>query len=161
MKFVGGFIDESGDIAELNVDDGVDKFLLRLDKWYKKDDISAQYDTWTKFVTYQTQHGVSIDSYISEFTKRNNAMKKFKSTISGSILAFMLLDNAGLDYKDKQLVLTGVSFEDESKMLELMQKSLKKYCSSQEVFSGNSQACSTGAKVSSISIKSELVFKTK
>ena len=87
--------------------------ILRLDKWYKKDDISAQYDTWTKFVTYQRQHGVSMDSYISEFMRRNNEMKKFKSTISGSILAFMLLDNVGLDFKDKQLVLTGVSFEDE------------------------------------------------
>ena len=85
--------DESDNLDDLNADDGVKKLILRLDKWYKEDDISAQYNTWRKLITYERQHGVSMESYISEFTRRNNAMKKFKSTIYGSILAFMLLDN--------------------------------------------------------------------
>ena len=153
--------DESDNLDDLNADDGVAKLILRLDKWYKQDNISAQYNTWRKVIAYDRKQGVSMESYISEFTRRYITLKKFKSTISGGILAFILLDNAGLDYKDKQLVLTGVSFEDESKMLDQMEKSLMKYCSSQEIFSGNSQACSTDANASSITIKSEPIFKTE
>ena len=63
--------DEWGDLEELKVDDGVDKLILRLDKWYKEDDISAQYNTWRKLITYERKHGISMESYISEFTRRN------------------------------------------------------------------------------------------
>ena len=35
--------EESGSIEELNVDDGIDKLITRLDKWYKEDNLSAAY----------------------------------------------------------------------------------------------------------------------
>ena len=153
--------EESGDIGELNADDGVDKLIVRLDKWYKKDNLSAAYDAWTKFDTCKKLHDATMDHYISEFMRRNNEMKKYNVKIPNSILAFKLLDNASLDFKDKQIALTAVSFEDEEKILDLMQQSLKKFFSSQEAFSDNSQACSTAANASSITIKSEPVFNTE
>ena len=69
--------DESDNLDDLNADDGVKKLILRLDKWYKEDDISVQYNTWRKLITYERQHGVSMESYISEFTRRNNASPQF------------------------------------------------------------------------------------
>ena len=137
------------------------KLIVRLNKWYKKDNLSAAYDAWTKFDACKRLHDVTMDNYMSEFMRRNNDMKKYNVKIPNSILAFMLLDNAGLDFKDKQLAVTGVSFEDEDKMLDLMQKSLKKSFSSQDIFSDISKACSTGANASSITIKSEPSFKTE
>ena len=38
---------------DLNADDGVKKLILPFDKWYKQDDISAQYNTWRKVITYE------------------------------------------------------------------------------------------------------------
>ena len=35
-------LEESGSIEELNVDDGVNKWIIRLDKWYKEDDLSDE-----------------------------------------------------------------------------------------------------------------------
>ena len=98
--------EESGDIGELNADDGVDKLIVRLDKWYKKDNLSAAYDAWTKFDTCKKLHDATMDHYISEFMRRNNEMKKYNVKILNSILAFKLLDNASLDFKDKQIALT-------------------------------------------------------
>ena len=66
--------DESDNLDDLNADDGVKKLILRLDKWYKQDDISAQYNTWRKLITYERKHGISMESYISEFSRRNNTL---------------------------------------------------------------------------------------
>ena len=116
--------DESDNLDDLDADDGVEKLILRLDKWYKQDNVAAQYSSWRGMIGYERKQGETMASYISEFTRRYISLKKFKSTISGGNVAFILLDNAGLDYKDKQLVLTGVSYEDESKMLDQMEKSM-------------------------------------
>ena len=139
--------EESGDIAELNVDDGVDKLILRLNKWYKDDDLTSAYNAWTTFDTYKKIYDVTMDNYISEFMRRNNELTKHDVKIPKSILAFKMLDNAGLDFKDKQIALTAVSFDDKDKILDLMQTSLKKFFGSQEVLSRNSSAC--GAVASS------------
>ena len=151
--------DESDNLDDLDADDGVDKLILRLDKWYKQDNVAAQHCSWREMIGYERKKGETMASYISEFTRRHIALKKYKSTISGGNVAFILLDNAGLEYNEKQLVLTGVSYEDESKMLDQMEKSLMKYCGNQDIFSGNSQACSTNVNASSITVKSEPVFK--
>ena len=151
--------EESGSIEELNVDDGVAKLITRLDKWYKEDDLSAAYGAWTNFDTYKKIYDVTMDNYISEFMRRNNELTKHDVKIPNSILAFKMLDNAGLDFKEKQIALTAVSFDDKNRMLELMQQSLKKFFGSQEVFSEKLSACSAVASnMPSIAIKSEPVY---
>ena len=154
--------EESGSIDELNVDEGVEKLITRLDKWYKENDLSAAYGAWTKFDAYKKTYDVTMDNYISEFMRRNNDLKKHDVKIPNSILAFKMLDNAGLDFKDKQMALTAVSFDDKEKMLELMQQSLKKFFGSQEVFLENSSARGAGASnMPSITIKSEPVYNAE
>lgn len=49
-------------------------------------------------------------------------MGKYKVSIPKYILAFKLLDNAGLEVKDKQIVLTAVSFSDPDKMFDSIQQ---------------------------------------
>ena len=154
--------EESGSIDELNVDDGVEKLITRLDKWYKENDLSAAYGAWTKFDAYKKTYDVTMDNYISEFMRRNNELKKHDVKIPNSILAFKMLDNAGLDFKDKQMALTAVSFDDKEKMLELMQQSLKKFFGSQEVFLENSSARGADASnMPSITVKSEPVYNAE
>ena len=151
--------EESGPIGDLNVEGGVKELIIRLNKWYKQDDLSAAYAAWTNFDTYKKIYDVTMDNYISEFMRRNNELTKHDVKIPNSILAFKMLDNAGLDFKDKQIALTAVSFDDKEKMLELMQQSLRKFFGSQEAYSGNSSACSAVASnMPSITIKSEPVY---
>ena len=156
--------DESGDIEELNCVDGVDILITRLDKWYKKDNLSAAYDAWTKFDNCKKAGDTTMDEYISEFRRRNNDLKKYKVSIPNCILAFKMLDNANLDVKEKQIALTAVSYDDETVMLDLMEQSLKKFFGSQEVFAMKKSAVSVSdstASSQSVIIKSESVCNTE
>ena len=93
----------------LSTDDGVKILLEILDKYYKKDDLSEAFESWSKFVSCIRVDGVTIDNYISEFYKRYNELKKFVE-LPKAITGLILLSNAGLDAKEKQMVLRAVSF---------------------------------------------------
>lgn len=124
---------EEVNIDELTNDDGMKVLLRHLDKWYKKDEMSAAYEAWTRFDNYTKEKEDAMEKYILEFVKRNAVLEKYKVSIPKCILAFKLLDNAGLEIKDKQIVLTAVSFSEPEKMFDSMQQALKKFLGSQEV----------------------------
>ena len=96
-------------MKQLAVDNGVEILLKHLDKWYKRDEMSAAYEAWTRFDSYKKLNDESMEKYILEFVKRNTVLGKYKVDIPKSILAFKLLDSAGLEVKDKQIVLRAVS----------------------------------------------------
>ena len=147
--------EESGPIEDLNQESGVDILITRLDKWYKKDNLSAAYDAWTKFDGCKKTGDISMEEYISEFRRRNNELKKFKVSIPNCILAFKMLDNASLDLKEKQIALTAVAFDDDAKILDLMEQSLVKFFGSQELFA-------TGVSSSpAVEVKSEPILSTE
>ena len=52
--------EESGPIGDLNVEGGVKELIIRLNKWYKQDDLSAAYAAWTNFDTYKKIYVVTI-----------------------------------------------------------------------------------------------------
>ena len=114
-------------ISELNTEDGMKKLIENLDKWYKKDELSSAYASWSNFYKYKRSQDCSIETYILEFLKRYKAMKKFKIEIPNCVLAFILLDCAGLEQRDKKLVLTAVNFEESDKLLDQMSAALKKF----------------------------------
>ena len=116
------------DIAELHAEDGLTKLIEHLDKWYKKDELSGAYESWSKFYKYKRTEDCAIETYILEFLKRYKVVKKFKIEIPNSVLAFILLDCAGLEYRDKQLVLTAVNFNEPDKLLDQMSSALKFFC---------------------------------
>ena len=88
---------EEVNIDDLAKDDGVQALLGQLDKWYKKDEMSAAYEAWTRFDSYKKGREDTMEKYILEFVKRNTALEKFKVSIPKCILAFKLLDCAGLE----------------------------------------------------------------
>ena len=144
------------DITELHADDGLTKLIENLDKWYKKDELSGAYESWSKFYKYKRNEDCAIEAYILEFLKRYKVVKKFKIEIPNSVLAFILLDCAGLEYRDKQLVLTAVNFNEPDKLLDQMVSALKKFFGAQ----GASAKFGVSSS-SSISIKPEPVYATE
>ena len=144
------------DISVLHADDGMKILIENLDKWYKKDELSSAYESWSNFYKFKRNEECSIEAYILEFLKRYKAVAKFKIEIPKCILAFILLDCAGLEHRDKQLVLTAVNFADPDKLLDQMSSALKKF------FGAQGASASLGDNSSSaISIKPEPVYTTE
>lgn len=152
---------EEVNIEELASDDGMKTLLQHLDKWYQKDEMSAAYEAWTKFDTYKKEKESTMEKYILEFVKRNAVLSKYKVVIPNCILAFKILDNAGLEIKDKQIVLTAVSFSEPDKMFDSMQQALKKFFGSQEVLSLGANRTIGLSENSAIVVKSEPIFNTE
>lgn len=150
------------DIVTLNTEDGMKILIEHLDKWYKRDELTGAYEAWTKFDSYRKEKQDSMEKYILEFDKRSRVLNKFKVTIPNCILAFKLLDCAGLDIKGKQIVLTAVTFSEPDRMYELMKLALRKFFGSQEVLSLDSTAAVGGnSGMSAVIVKSEPVFNTE
>ena len=147
------------EITNLNTDDGMTRLIDQLDKWYKKDQLTGAYEAWTKFDCFRKDGNNSMEKYIEDFDKRSRALNKYKITIPNSILAFKLLDCAGLEVKDKQIVLTAVTFTEPEKMYDLMKSALRKFFGSQEVLSlCSGSAISSNSDSQAVTIKPEPVY---
>ena len=68
-----------------------------------------------------------MDVYVMDFEKLYNKTKKFKMELPEAVRAFKLLDGAGLDQKDRQLVLTGVDYKQTDALFKQMGSALKKF----------------------------------
>ena len=55
--------DESDNLDDLDADDGVKKLILRLDKWYKQDNVAAQYSSWRGMIGYERKQGETMARY--------------------------------------------------------------------------------------------------
>ncbi|CAC5379710.1 unnamed protein product [Mytilus coruscus] len=97
------------DPSDLNVDEGVDKLITELDKLFEKDKIDQAYAAYTVFDQFHRGEDVSMSDYITEFEQRYNKCKKYDMGLPDAILAFKLLDNAGLSQSYRQLALTACS----------------------------------------------------
>lgn len=103
------------DKAKLNDKDGM-KFLLEaLDKVFKRNEIDILYTQYSNFEKLERQKDQNISEYIVEFERQYNKMKSKAMALPEAVLAFKLLDKAGLDQRDKQLALTAcaqINFEN-------------------------------------------------
>ena len=147
---------DQDELDKLSTDDGVKILLEILDKYYKKDDLSEAFESWSKFVSYLRVDGVTIDNYISEFYKRYNELRKFVE-LPKAITGFILLSNAGLDAKEKQMALTAVSFTDKEKILDQTKAALLKFFGCAAIASHGKSLAGDASLV----IKSEPVFNTE
>ena len=95
--------------GDLNVDEGVAKLISELDKLFEKDKVDQAYAAYTRFDKYERETSVKISEYIIEFEQRYNRCKKYEMVLPDTILAFKLLDNAGLNQSDRHLALTACS----------------------------------------------------
>ena len=91
---------------ELHKEDGTDKLFAKLDEIFKKDELDGAYEAYYKFEHFTKSEDISMMAYIVEFEQLNARVKKFNMTLPDSVLGFKLLDNSGLDKKDRQIVLS-------------------------------------------------------
>ena len=102
-------------IDTLNVDDGVDNLIAELDKVFEKDKKDQAYSAYRAFDTYKRLDSVKMCDYIIQFEQNYNNCKGFQMTLPDAVLAFKMLDNAGLTESERQLALTActsIKFED-------------------------------------------------
>lgn len=94
--------------ADLNKDDGIATLLKTLDKVFEKEKIDNSYEAYKMFDKY-ARTNEAISEYIVEFERRYNRCKKFEMPLPDAILAFKLLDGAGLDLRERQMAMTACS----------------------------------------------------
>ncbi|VDI81921.1 Hypothetical predicted protein [Mytilus galloprovincialis] len=94
---------------DLNVDEGVDKLIIELDKLFEKDKTDQAYAAYTAFDKYHRESSIKMCDYIIEFEQKYNKCKKYDMPLPDAILAFKLLNNAGLGESDRHLALTACS----------------------------------------------------
>ena len=108
------------DQADLIKDDGVDSLITRLDKIYKKDELSQKFSCLEDFESYKRPESLSIRDYVVEFEKRHFKVKSYKIIVSDDLLGFRLLKAANLSARDEQLIkatVTDIKFEEVKTML--------------------------------------------
>ena len=97
------------DPDKLNVEAGVTFLITELDKLFEKDKVDETYSAYTAFDKYKRESTKDMSDYIINFEQRYNKCRKYEMTLPDTVLAFKLLDNAGLSQSDRQLALTACS----------------------------------------------------
>ena len=138
------------DPSKLNVDAGVTFLISELDKLFEKDKVDETYSAYTDFDKYQRESNKNMSEYIINFEQKYNKCKKYEITLPDTVLAFKLLDNAGLSQNNRQLALTACSYL----RFNTMKAALK--C----IFSTNSSLLESGT-ASAITVKEESAFVTE
>ena len=94
---------------KLNADNGVETLISELDKLFLKNKVDMTYETYSAFDKFHREENMNISDYIVEFEQRYNKCKKYEMKLPSIILAFRLLDHAGLSQTDRRLALTACS----------------------------------------------------
>ena len=137
--------------ADLAKDTGMDTLIKELDKVFLRDDKDKAYEAYRDFDIFRKSESMSMTDYIVEFDKRYSKSKKHDMALPEAVLAFRLLDNAGLSTKDRQLALTASSDLNYLSMKSALQR----------IFGDG--ACSGGSNIvtNAITVKQEPVFFTQ
>ena len=96
-------------VLELNSDiisekDDVDKIIARLNKIYKKDELTEKYDTLELFEKYKRQSNTTIRNFLTEFEKHFHKTRSYENVMPDDLLAYCLIKSANLTTRDEQLV---------------------------------------------------------
>ncbi|VDI16939.1 Hypothetical predicted protein [Mytilus galloprovincialis] len=130
--------------ADLAKEDGMAKLITQLDKAFLRDDKDKAYEAYKNFDTFVKTENLSMSDYIIEFDKRYSKSKKYDMTLPEAVLAFKLLDNAGLSSRDKQLALTASSDVKYTSMKSALQRIFGERMSGPSEITGN---CSNKASL--------------
>ena len=137
------------DPVKLNADDGVKFLVTELDKLFEKDKVDQTYSAYTDFDKCRRESTMDMSEFIINFEQKYNKCKKYAMTLPETVLAFKLLDNAGLSQTDRQLALTACS----DLKFDTMKSALNR------IFATKSSLLESG--VSAIAIKEESAFVTE
>ena len=76
--------------------DGVSKIIKRLNKIYRKGELSQKYNALEAFQTYKRKGSTSMGDFLTEFEKRLHKTRTYGTTMSDDLLAYHLLKAANL-----------------------------------------------------------------
>ena len=113
-------------LDHLKRDDGLDTLLRFLDEHLKKDDLADSFEKFEKFEDFQRHDSMSITEYFASFDSRYRKIEKLNMTLPSEILAFKLLKKSNISKEEKNLVLTGIDYENKATLYDQAKKSLKK-----------------------------------
>ena len=88
MTFLIKFFEQLA-ITDLKAENGFETLSAFLDRESQKDDISANYDTFSDFEEFRRSPDQSIHEYITKFDQLYNRIAKSKMNVPSSILALM------------------------------------------------------------------------
>ena len=97
----------------LNAVDGIRNLLNVLDPIFQRNETDILYSLFKQFESFE-RGDKSISEYIIDFERIYNLLKNKEMALPEAVLAFKLLEKAGLDTKEKQLALTAcniINFE--------------------------------------------------
>ena len=134
-------------MEDLKSDDGVKKLIKFMDNLFKKDELSEGYEIFSDFERFKRSPTMTMDTYSMEFDKLYNKTKKFAVVLPESVKAFKLLEGTELEQKDRQLVLTGVNYENSDTLYKQMTSALKKFFGRQSLASSSVSGATTSIKV--------------
>ncbi|PIK35988.1 hypothetical protein BSL78_27179 [Apostichopus japonicus] len=112
---------------KINEENAIDQIFVVLDKFYKKDDLSTVCETWCSYKNLKKTSGETMEEFLNEYEKKVKELKKEGVTLPEVVLAMQLIDGAGLDKKEKQIVLTAVDYSKKEEMYDQMKQALRKF----------------------------------
>ena len=94
---------------------GIPRLLAELDKAFLKDVNEESYMAYDEFEKFRRNSGMSIQDYILEFERLLNRAKEYKMVLSENVLAYKVLNNAGLGKNHMELAratVKSMTFDD-------------------------------------------------
>ena len=138
------------DQAKINAKGGFKLLQTLLDELLGKDDLQDSVDEFDEFEDYH-RTTETMREYIQKFDTNFNKLKNNGIDLPQEVLAFKLIRNAKISPEDKKLVMTGLNYDDKTKLYGQAKSSLKKYCGE-----GYASACkSDSVRYEPTTIKSE------
>ena len=93
-------------VTDLNVDDGLEKLLEKLDSTFKTEKTQESYNVYKDFNTFKQLQDMSINNYLLEFEHLNDTMIQFDLKLPDNVLYLKLLESASVSVNEKQMALT-------------------------------------------------------
>ena len=102
--------------------DGLDSLIRCLDKLYLKDETCSAYEAYEDFEKFVKPSDMKINDYIIKFEQLYGKAKSHQMEIHDGVLAYRLLNSAGLSESHKQLVRATVPALQYAAMKEQLKK---------------------------------------
>ena len=98
-----------------------------MDSLFMKDELFKVYERYVAFNRYKKDGSQKMDDFILDFERHYNCAKQKKMELPQAVLAFMFLDAAQVEQKDRQLVQTGIDYSKKTTLFDQMKSSLRKF----------------------------------
>ena len=93
-------------VTDLHKDTGLQALIAKLDNAFQDEVAINAYSTYKKFISLKKLPQMTMDEYLLEFENLKHKMAVFNMKISDTVLAFQILEEAGLNENQWQMALT-------------------------------------------------------